>query len=59
MILIIYSILHSVLKDWMSFYNIEPFLFWFIIPSTLFLIVTIFAGYKLNKRLMNSNKFLQ
>lgn len=53
MILIIYSILHTGLKHWMTFDNIKPFLFWFLIPSTLFLIITLIGGYKLNKKLIN------
>ena len=58
-ILIVFSILHIILNDWMTFDNIEPFLFWFLIPASLFLIVTIIGGFKLNKKLMNFNKFLQ
>lgn len=49
MIVIVYSILYLLLSDWMTFDNLEPFLFWFLIPSTIFLISTLIGGYNLNK----------
>ena len=45
---IIYLLLRFLLKEWMTFDNIEPFLLWFLIPSVLFLIIGIFSGSQLN-----------
>ncbi len=49
----IYFLLRFLLKDWMTIDNIEPFLFWFLIPGVLFLVVGIITGKKLNGILKN------
>jgi hypothetical protein len=46
---VIYFVLRISLKDWMTFNYFEPFLFWFLIPAILFLIVSLVHGNKLNK----------
>ncbi len=51
MLIILYALLYSFLKDWMTFNYIETFSFWFLIPAAIFLTVCIVGGNKLNKAL--------
>jgi hypothetical protein len=46
---IIFFLLHFLLNDWMTFNYIEPFLFWFLIPATIFSSICITVGSRLNK----------
>jgi hypothetical protein len=41
---IVYFLMRITLKDWMTFNYIEPFLFWFLIPATIFLSACISLG---------------
>ena len=47
-VMLIYFLLHTLLKDWMTFTYMEPFLFWFLFPAILFSIVCVIGGLKLN-----------
>ncbi len=49
LITIIYFLLFTLLKDWMTIKYIETFLFWFLFPAAIFLIVCIIGGSQLNK----------
>ena len=49
MLSIVYFLLRILLKDWMTFQYIEPFLFWFLFPATLFFILSVVSGKKLNE----------
>lgn len=55
LIISIYLLLSVLLKDWMTFNYIEPFLFWFIFPATIFLAVFDYGGNKLNNALSRMN----
>lgn len=46
---LIYFLLRTLLKDWMTYSYIETFLFWFLFPAILFAIICIISGIKLNK----------
>ena len=48
-VIIIYFMLFAVLKDWMTFNYIEPFLFWFLLPAAIFVGVCIVGGRQLNR----------
>ncbi len=48
-VIIIYYMLFAVLKDWMTFNYIEPFLFWFLLPAAIFVGVCIVGGRQLNR----------
>jgi hypothetical protein len=50
-VIIIYFMLFALLKDWMTFNYIEPFLFWFLLPAAIFLGVCIAGGSYLNRHL--------
>ncbi len=50
---LLYFLLRFLLKDLMTFSYIESFLFWFLFPAILFLIVSIVSGKKLNKLFKN------
>lgn len=52
---IVYFFLRITLKDWMTFNYIEPFLFWFLMPAFLFLIINVLVGGKLNDIFKNLN----
>ena len=52
---IIYFLLLALLKDWMTFNYIEPFLFWFLLPAAIYLIVCIVGGSHLN-RVLKANE---
>jgi uncharacterized membrane protein YeaQ/YmgE (transglycosylase-associated protein family) len=47
--IIIYFMLFALLKDWMTFSYIEPFLFWFLLPSAIYLMVCMIGGRQLNR----------
>lgn len=51
LIIIIYFILFTLLKDWMTFNYVEPFLFWFLLPAAIFLGTCITGGSYLNRYL--------
>ncbi len=53
-VIIIYFMLFAVLKDWMTFNYIEPFLFWFLIPAAIFVGVCIVGGRQLNRVFINN-----
>lgn len=55
-IFIVYILLRTMLKDWMTFHYIEPFLFWFLIPSFLFFVACIVSGRQLNIAFLNNLK---
>lgn len=46
-----YFTLYALLKEWMTFNYIEPFLFWFLIPAAIFLGICIVGGRYLNRHL--------
>lgn len=48
-IITLYSMLFALLKDWMTFSYMEPFLFWFLLPAAIYLIACISGGSQLNK----------
>jgi hypothetical protein len=48
-VIIGYFMLYALLKDWMTFNYIEPFLFWFLLPAAIFWGVCIAGGSRLNK----------
>lgn len=50
-VIIGYFILFALLKDWMTFNYIEPFLFWFIFPAAIFVGVCVIGGSYLNRYL--------
>jgi hypothetical protein len=50
-IIALYFILFALLKNWMTFNYIEPFLFWFLLPAAIFLGVCIAIGSYLNRHL--------
>ena len=54
-IISIYLMLLALLKNWMTFNYIEPFLFWFVFPATIFLVVFVYGGNKLNNELSRMN----
>jgi hypothetical protein len=45
---IIFFLLRILLKDWMTFNNVEPFLFWFLFPAAVFFGACISLGTYLN-----------
>jgi hypothetical protein len=45
---IVYFLLRITLHDWMTFNYIEPFLFWFLLPAIIFLIINLAISKKLN-----------
>ncbi len=51
LLIIMYFLFYSLLKDRMTFSYAETFLFWFLFPAAIFLTVCIIGGSKLNKRL--------
>ncbi len=53
-VIIIYYMLFAVLKDWMTFNYIEPFLFWFLLPAAIFVGVCIVGGRQLNRVFINN-----
>lgn len=52
---LLYLLLRFLLKDLMTFSYIGSFLFWFLFPAILFLIVSIVSGKKLNELFKNLN----
>jgi hypothetical protein len=48
---ILYLLLHTLLKNWMTLNNPETFTFWFLVPAAFFLSVCITGGSKLNTML--------
>ena len=46
-----YLLLHTLLKNWMTFYNPETFTFWFLAPAVICSAVCITGGSKLNTML--------
>jgi hypothetical protein len=61
-LIIMYLLLHALLKDWMTFNYIETFSFWFLMPAIIYVGACIIGGSKLNKILkmvateINSNQ---
>ena len=55
-VIIVYFMLFTLLKDWMTFNYMETFLFWFLLPAAIFLGVCTIGGNKFNRvfRLKNS-----
>jgi hypothetical protein len=53
-VIIMYFILFALLKDWMTFNYIEPFLFWFLLPAAIFMGVCIVGGRQLNRIFINN-----
>ncbi len=53
-VIIIYFMLFAVLKDWMTFNYIEPFLFWFLLHAAIFVGVCIVGGRQLNRVFINN-----
>lgn len=47
-----YFILFALLKDWMTFNYIDPFLFWFLLPAAIFFGICIVGGTYLNRHLI-------
>jgi hypothetical protein len=52
---LIYLVLHFLLKALMTLSYVESFLFWYLFPAILFLIVSIVSGKKLNELFKNLN----
>jgi hypothetical protein len=52
-VIIGYFILFALLKDWMTFNYIEPFLFWFLLPAAIFMGVCMIGGRQLNRIFIN------
>jgi hypothetical protein len=48
-VIIIYFLLFALLKDWMTFNYIEPFLSWFLLPSAIYLMVCMIGGRQLDR----------
>ena len=46
-----YLLLYTLLKDWMTFNYVETFAFWFLFPAVIFFVACVIAGSKLNKAL--------
>lgn len=44
----LYLLLHSLLKDWMTFQYLETFAFWFLFPAAVFISACFIGGRKLN-----------
>ena len=53
LLILIYNLFYALLKDWMTFYYAETFIFWFLFPAAIFIAVFIKSGIKLNKILEN------
>jgi hypothetical protein len=49
LLITVYMLLHAVLNEWMTFNYPETFLFWFLFPAAVFLIVCIIGGSKMNE----------
>ena len=49
LLIFLYLLLYALLKDWMTFYYLETFLFWFLLPAVIFFLVCVVGGSKLNK----------
>jgi hypothetical protein len=52
---IMYLLLYSLLKNWMTFNFIETFSFWFLLPAIIYVVACIIGGSKLNKLLCIDN----
>ena len=48
-LIILYLLLHALLKDWMTFNYMETFSFWFLIPAIIYVGAYIITGIKLTK----------
>lgn len=55
-LIIIYALLFTLLKAWMTLNYIETFSFWFLFPAVIFLIACIIGGRQLNRILLNNLK---
>ena len=51
LLIIMYLLLYTLLKNWMTFNYIETFSFWFLIPAVIYIGVCIVVGRKLNRAL--------
>jgi hypothetical protein len=49
LLILIYNLFYALLKDWMTFYYAETFIFWFLFPAAIFITVSIIGGSKINK----------
>lgn len=47
LLFITYFLLHTLLKDWITFNYIETFSFWFLFPAVIFFAVCVMGGNKL------------
>lgn len=45
---LMYLLLYSLMKDWVTFNYVETFTFWFLIPAAIFFLVYVIGGIKLN-----------
>jgi hypothetical protein len=50
-LIMLYVLLHWLLNDWMTFYYLETFSFWFLLPAILYFIACIIGAGILNKGL--------
>ncbi|CAN5442197.1 hypothetical protein BH10BAC2_BH10BAC2_36330 [soil metagenome] len=48
-LIMMYLLLYTLLKEWMTFDYAGTFLFWFLFPAAIFFAVSIVGGSKLNK----------
>jgi hypothetical protein len=51
-----YSLLYRLLKDWMTFNYAETFLFWFLFPAAIFFVACIIGGTTWNKILNKDDR---
>ena len=49
LLILLYILFYALLKDWMTFYYAETFIFWFLFPAAIFITVSIIGGSKINK----------
>jgi hypothetical protein len=56
MLIILYLLLHAMLKSYMTFKYAETFLFWFLFPSVIYFIVSSIGAIALNKGLSIADK---
>jgi hypothetical protein len=50
---IMYLLLYTLLKNWMTFSYMESFSFWFLVPAVIFFIACIIGGRQLNTIFLN------
>jgi hypothetical protein len=56
LLMLVYLVFYALLKEWMTFNYPSTFVFWFILPASIFLTVCIMGGSKLNKFYLNESE---